>query len=288
MQRNPLYIVFAGIVLLFMACEKEVTNIKLPQDTSKLVVNAFISPQDTVLRANVSKTLPAIGKVKLSSNNLTDAIVTISNEEKSVTLMYHEADRYYSANSKDFPILPGKTYFLKVSHPSFPQVGATCTVPVTQNNTLEVAIDSANSRYDGYKEYFMLMKWQDTPSEMNYYRVFAETLAYQDSAYQYYQPLYFDANDLYSDIRLDGANFSSPKAPIWMNLISPGVQTKNTLFAHLLNTDEPYFRYHQSLRNYSNTDGNPFAEPVLIYSNVTGGLGVFAAYNRTTVQIKLN
>jgi hypothetical protein len=32
---------------------------------------------------------------------------------------------------------------------------------------------------------------------------------------------------------------------------------------------------------------NPFAEPVLVYSNVTGGLGVFGAFTRTTTSVRI-
>lgn len=60
-----------------------------------------------------------------------------------------------------------------------------------------------------------------------------------------------------------------------------------TLHAYLLHTDEHYFLYHRSVRNASYSQDNPFAEPVLVYTNVEGGLGVFAAYNRTTQVVKL-
>jgi len=49
----------------------------------------------------------------------------------------------------------------------------------------------------------------------------------------------------------------------------------------LLNVDVHYYKYHKSLS--SNNEDNPFAEPTLIYTNINGGLGVFAAYNKTMV-----
>ncbi|MBD0254725.1 MAG: DUF4249 family protein, partial [Cytophagales bacterium] len=82
--------------------------------------------------------------------------------------------------------------------------------------------------------------------------------------------------------RLDGAQFSSPETSF------PVVRDYHdsvTLYAYLLHTDRAYFEYHRTLR--ANADSNPFAEPVLLYSNVEGGLGVFAAFNRTTLEVKL-
>ena len=59
------------------------------------------------------------------------------------------------------------------------------------------------------------------------------------------------------------------------------------LVLYLLRTDEAYFRYHGSLRRQDDIDGNPFAEPAPLYGNVTGGLGVFAAYVQTRVAVPL-
>jgi hypothetical protein len=64
---------------------------------------------------------------------------------------------------------------------------------------------------------------------------------------------------------------------------------KIAIRAYLLSTDEAYFRYHRTLNQQRKSSADdPFSEPVLIYSNLTGGLGVFAAFNRTEVRIELN
>jgi hypothetical protein len=41
--------------------------------------------------------------------------------------------------------------------------------------------------------------------------------------------------------------------------------------------------FHQSIFNYTGDD--PFSEPTQIYTNVTNGLGVFAAANAERIQI---
>jgi hypothetical protein len=279
--------------LAFTACEKEVTNIKLPQASSKLVVTSFISPQDTLLRVSVLESVPAIGKNRLSSGDILNATVSITDGERSVNLLYDTQALAYTADAETLPVIPGKTYFLEVTDAKGRKATASCTVPVNAAPALEIAIDSAKARYGGdYIEYFMLMKWQDTPGEINYYRVFAEVTITQEGVDNTYtQPVYFEDYSfnisLYSDNRLDGARFSSPKGFIYKPSYSPQQPVTSTLYAYLLNTDEHYYRYHQSLMNNYNTDGNPFAEPVLIYSNIEGGLGVFAAYNRTTAAMAL-
>jgi hypothetical protein len=49
-----------------------------------------------------------------------------------------------------------------------------------------------------------------------------------------------------------------------------------------INTPSPKVEQHQD------ANGNPFAEPVLVYTNVTGGLGVFAAYNQLKATLRVN
>jgi len=50
-------------------------------------------------------------------------------------------------------------------------------------------------------------------------------------------------------------------------------------------TDIHYYNYHRSVFNF---DGeNPFSEPSPVYSNIEGGLGVFAAFNGSTIEVDL-
>jgi hypothetical protein len=215
----------------------------------------------------------------------------MSDGETWVNLLYNEQQRAFTANAATLPVVPGNTYFLEVSDAKGRKADASTTVPITQDVPLEIDIDSAKARYGDYTEYFMTMKWQDTPGETNYYRVFAELISNQSGVGTYSQPIYFEDFSfnisVYSDNRLDGARFSSPRGFIFKPPYNPQQPVASTLYAYLLNTDEPYYRYHQSLTNNYNVDGNPFAEPVLLFSNVNGGLGVFAAYNRTTVAIPM-
>ena len=52
---------------------------------------------------------------------------------------------------------------------------------------------------------------------------------------------------------------------------------------YLFTTDRAYYEYHKSLYNYQRN--NSFTDPVKLYSNVSGGLGIFGAYRLYTVQL---
>jgi len=52
---------------------------------------------------------------------------------------------------------------------------------------------------------------------------------------------------------------------------------KKVVYFSLYSITEDYYRYIQTLNRYKKNYGNPLTEPVLIYSNITGGYGIFGA-----------
>ena len=55
---------------------------------------------------------------------------------------------------------------------------------------------------------------------------------------------------------------------------------------YLLNTEKSYYQFHQSLLNYD--DGTvPFSETSPLFSNITGGLGIFSAYTVDSIVIRI-
>jgi hypothetical protein len=56
----------------------------------------------------------------------------------------------------------------------------------------------------------------------------------------------------------------------------------DTVTATLYHIDRSFFRFRQSTRDARNANGNPFAQPSAIYSNVQGGVGIFTVLSGTT------
>jgi hypothetical protein len=48
---------------------------------------------------------------------------------------------------------------------------------------------------------------------------------------------------------------------------------------HLEQLDPAFYKYVVSNEAYQSARNNPFAEPVQVYTNVTGGLGIFSSYS---------
>ncbi|MFD2717649.1 DUF4249 domain-containing protein [Hymenobacter monticola] len=55
----------------------------------------------------------------------------------------------------------------------------------------------------------------------------------------------------------------------------------DTVTATLYHIDRAFYRFRQSTRDARNANGNPFAQPSAIYSNVQGGVGIFTVLSGT-------
>lgn len=276
----------------FQACETDITDDVKISTTPDLVVTSFISPQDTALEVYVSKSRPVVGQVISPDAALvTNATVRISQGGQSVLLRYHPERRLYRAKASLLPVLAGQTYTLSVTTPDNYAVTGNCTVPLTTGIAVTNLAHSIRKQtwWNGgeYDEHVLTFKWQDAPGRENFYHPAAER-DYQDpnSTMRQRDAMHGEGKRYFSDQSKDGLVFTASRS---FNIM-PGQPDPRPadLHVYLAVTDRAYYLYHQSLEQHQDTNGNPFAEPVLIYSNVTGGLGVFSAYNQIKATYRLN
>jgi len=291
--------------------KQEVSPDRLAKEPEKLVVAFFISPQDTVLAARVGRSSTVLGQNSLSFFNVLNAVVTLSDGSRSVSLTNAVlSDRgfnpYYRATPEQLPIVAGKTYTLTVSVPNGQTVTATCTVPgpVALDNVL---IDSTIRTEIGlaYKEYFARLRWRDPAGQINYYRAAGQNDYFfrdfifgspntppRDTLIRQPGSWFFSNGSTITDVGQDGQEMVSGRGRLAVAFsFQNGQQTislpQSPLTAHLLNVDVNYYRYHDEVDRQSRAGRNPFAEPVLIQTNIRGGLGCFGAYNKSTLVTEL-
>lgn len=275
-----------------LACDTDVTSeYDIPHD-ERLVVTAFISPQDTLLAVRVGKTAPVTG-VADGRNQvggvLTNARVTLSEGARSVTLPFrtYQPDRNsansevggYFLESSRFPIEAGKTYTLRVSTPEGLQAEAQCTVPEQALAPEAIDVRRETRLENGTRRSGISVRIKDFPGAENRYAV---------TIFQTYEPLdqtgkvffrdrYAYFNQYLTDAQRDGEWLNSRWQPTY-----PADEAQELYVAH---TDLPYFEYNTTATKQLDAEGNPFAEPQPVYSNVRGGLGVFAAYQVVKVPV---
>lgn len=275
--RLMLFPVVLSVMFLY-SCVKEVKNIKLPPSDPKLVVGCFISPQDTVIALTLKRSSPLFGSGNGSSQHepVTGASVIISGNAGSVQLNYNSKRKQYEASKKTFPISGGETYNLTISTPQGEKVSATCQVP--PSNISSLTIDFADTLSASK---IIMVKWQDIPGQSNQYVVYAQTEEFDAKNEDTLYVKMTSDEPTQRDTQKDGMELSSRLERGRFN----DEQHVISYTIHILNVDVNYFLYKRSLDNYKGDD--PFSEPSLMYTNIKGGIGIFAAYQKYSVWEKV-
>lgn len=317
MVRSSYFIAYVLIVsvLILSGCDslrKEIDPSRLNREAAKLVVTCFLSPQDTILAVKVNRSQPVLGdepSYGYTDNTVANATVTLSEGSRSVLLLYATRETYYKADVTKLPIVAGHTYTLTVQTPTGEQVTSTCTIPEPVSLT-RVTFDTLTDNTSGSqytnRRYYVYGHWQDPAAQVNYYQLtgslrFILLCKGCESNPNYREQelvtaLYYDNNNsgLLPDRGLEGKEIVSNRAYYSTSYSGNGYgfnfngQYKSaTLLINLLSTDQAYYQYRDAIARQSEAGDNPFAESVPVPSNIQGGLGCFAGYNRSTTIIKL-
>ncbi|MCR6642444.1 MAG: DUF4249 domain-containing protein [Sporocytophaga sp.] len=254
----------------------------MPKIEPKLVIGGYISPQDTVVKIFVGQSVPIYQSGKrFNDNPVKDATVLLSGNGVSTSLLYDEKLSSYTVPASQYPIIAGATYHLTVSTPAGLYAEAETTVPQDVNSSLTFSLDTIETLstygYSG-KSLQVSVWWDDIPNQDNYYRIYGEIGVLHDSSY-YQFPLYNNHDVLQFDTKtivIKDIGYGNGK----MGPIKADTPLEKRQFSDLnlslLNTDRNYYEFCKSYD--SNYQDNFFSEPQNIYSNVKGGLGVFASF----------
>ena len=293
---------------------QEVEPKGITQQPEAIVVACFISPQDTVLAARVTRSSPVLGVNGQVGADIANAVVVLSDGSRSVQLRparyttnYGYPTTYFRASASSLPILVGKTYTLTVQAPDGRSVKATCTVPAAVP-VEQITIDSSITTDFGErrKEYHARLRWRDPAGQPNFYRVAGSnqysqrrtirnptTGVVSDTLIGYTEAWRFDGSQISTDATRDGQTIVSgrgllpPFSYSRINGVLVSRPPSGRLDGYLLNVDENYYRYHDGVARQNEVRDNPFAEPVPIPTNIQGGLGCFGAYNQSTLTLYL-
>lgn len=314
-----------------------VTDIDIPYN-DRLVVQCFISPQDTLLEVSVTQTAPVIGTVLDGAErypNILNANVVLSDGQNSVTIPYktlqlpsaYDADgeyiftarsRYF-LSAKNLPIIAGKNYTLKISAPGFESVESSCLIPtkvVAEKDISSIQTSVTGNIGRGATGTYpsIGVRFKDIEGEESFYSVgqfFYQKGTYINASgakkirinwttrYEYIADkgqenktlvaLPFDLKS-FNNFSSFGGNGNGGGG------INNGGQNNNVAVTvtdryneiYVANTDRAYYFYNTAIDKIRKANGNPFAEPVLTYTNIKNGLGVMAGYNQSRIVVKVN
>ena len=284
-----------SISLVYISCEKIIPfegDVNVP----KLVINSIFE-SDSTFKVHVSSSRSVIDTA--SFQNIEDAIVTIKDDNGNIIETLNHIDNgFYSGQT--YPS-QNKIYTLKVNHPNYNNISASDSLPspITINNvdTLKVEDPINGDRLQ------ISMNFDDPENTQNYYLIEtysvneylviknSDTTEYELDTTKQYMVLTDEVfqnggspwreQGLFNDLLFNGQNKTLELEIPYEDISEIGIgyewsyKTKSAR-VYLHNISKSYYYYRTSLELYQSASGNPFAQPVQVYSNIENGFGVFA------------
>ena len=285
-------------IVFAIGCRKEIP-FNAEVTTPKLVVNSLFA-SDSTWAVHVSRSLSVIDQGNL--DNIENATVVISNSSGAVleTLTHNGGGNYVGAQMPQV----GQTYRVDVAAPNFTAVYGEDVVPDVVN------VQSADTMSTTVGEQDLLVAqitFTDPAGINNYYR-FSVEMGYweywpgsfggMDSTY-YEEQVWLQLSDpsfegagnnswrdtgIMSDLLFDGQT-KTVDLPISKWLFGGGDVRIEFIDVYFSNVSESTHFYNRSFQLYQETHGNPFAQPVQVYSNITNGFGVFGGVHTEVHRI---
>ncbi len=278
-----------------VSCET-VIDIELPEEPSKLVLNCYFTP-DSVWVADLSASKPILSSDELPQ--IDGADIFVSNEDGEIFNMEPLPGQpgLYSFNQET---LPNQAYTINVSAQGFANIVASSKVPEA---TMITSVDTGSVTFTrGFGEQEVSVTIQDPPGVRNYYelQLFLQADNGAGGLTSFGLPFSFANEDIFSfedgqglidDTRFDGREF---RIDVLINPLGfetqvlDSIATELFLTAELRTVSEDYFLYESTLSRYQFSSNDPFSQPAQVYNNVTGGFGIFAGFNSSSMSLPLN
>ncbi|WP_420460236.1 DUF4249 domain-containing protein [Neolewinella sp.] len=286
-----------GLVLL--SCEEPV-ELTIEQTKSRLVINSNFLPGEPV-SLRISATRPVGGPVAAA---ITDAVVTLyEGDELAEELDYHTDESgglggHY--RTKHFRPQVGQRYTVHVRAPGYDPVTAVSSIPEPvqltglQIVTLSSAVADNKLTYD----FTLLVEYADPDHEVNYYdlRVYQRVTPYKLSddgdtirMSPYLKtvstPAYEAGQAETISVLLQDRG---PRGGVQVHLrsyLDPRQELLGEIVAELRTVSPEYYYFQRSLGPDLSGVSGGLQEPIILFNNVSSGLGIFAGY--TSVQLAL-
>lgn len=306
-------------IFFLNACQMEI-EVEIPQKPPQLVVVSTMVPY----KPNGKY----LGVEVFTSRHLFDETENLPVENASVFAFRNGQSfgqlSYLTNNNYNFypfgyaPLegpLPGETYRIEVSVPGFNPVWAETTIPqpveIIQWNLDRIGFFDENGLI--YSRVSLL--FNDPPGQKNFYEIVVTDVSCQYDANCYskvvtFEPFITSEPHYPSPVMV---HLPKPNRLLFTNQtfqgeqcninfyyfpgqeVSPGSHitlTGGFIAIQLRHVTEEYYKHFSTMLQARNQRlEDPFhgmGEPINIYSNITNGLGVFAGFNNSVVEVQLN
>lgn len=290
--------VIAG-VMCFSSCQKNV-QLTLPTQPSRLVLEAEVTTGSNIY-AGLSKTMDILNYKPWMNLFITNATVTLQDNGQTIDTLHFDSN--WMAYMSGVVAQEGHSYTLSFTAPGFPASTATAIAQSPVNFDWQVN-ESAGKNADGRMMDELVISFTDPagPSP-DHYRIQLSKGAKDDyisscieGSDPGLEPLGNDAVATSclkgKGIYLNDQRFDGQKKDLHLFIEHGDLQPVTDSVVHYtvirlehLSGDYYDFLYTKAFLEQNN--GNPFAEPTNVHTNVKNGYGIFSVSGKVEKEIKL-
>jgi hypothetical protein len=290
------------IVFVNISCQNK---LEVPDTGRKIVINGLITT-DSLLNVQIGKSFYLNYNTGDSSNlfyDLDNVDVKVLKNNLLTDSLYHMQFYYYDTwmvfnggNYKSKSIFPqtDNQYTIIAKSNNLPEAVATTVIPkivrIEKVDTVGIILPQGSFN-NSNKAYICKIKFNDPGEETNFYLLNIREMMSKNYASPN-NSLDFSCDDpiveekLFSGEKNEGIAFSDKLINGQSHILNIIIKKevignytaidKQTVCFRLYSITEEYFQYIKNLNLYSKNYGNPLADPVMLYSNVSGGYGMFS------------
>jgi hypothetical protein len=279
------------LLFLFTACEL-IVDVDVPFDGEQIVVDSFFDP-DSLWKVTLSLNRHILDPNEINFKRVSDAVIEIHDENGLVTtLQYTENGKYVSLTEKP---AAEKQYTMFVNSLKYGTVNAVSHAPVVTliKSVEREDIIKGNERFTVFR-----LKIHDKKETKDFYHLKVD----------YTQEQYNNqSGEIRSFTRSIPIGSDNPELSDQFISAEQGLLIKDVLFngeeteikfridaGHLSgitefsialkSISEDYFRYMATRQLQKEINGDPFAQPVNVFNNVTNGFGIFAGLSTSAYK----
>lgn len=300
------YCVLFFLPLAFFSCGdafETTLEIDPPQHEEKLVVYAFGNTRTNLLVVSVAKSVGLLENVDKKELYINNAKVVLHRGEESYLLDFKEPDFNWGEEQFYNYFLPegtivlekGETYTIEVEADGYPMASATTIVPNDINPT-EITFDDNEISFDGGTYVSIDVVFDDPSGQNDFYEtsvlvsseIFGGAEGFDMIYTEFIDPIieYGWVNLIFKD-----GSFNGNRKKIQLLIddyyteVINGENALDYLYLNWRIISEDHYRYSKSVQQQRDAQGNPFASPIQVYSNIDNGLGVFTIVNEQFLKV---
>lgn len=282
--------------VLFFSCET-VIDIEIPFEKPQVTMNAN-------LQHNLFPAVRLTYSKHILDNDweflpIRDAAVSLIHQNERYPLSFNDDTGEYT--SLQLLLREGNTYTLEAEVPGYETVRATERIPVSV--PIKEVVYQGRVQLDAWSTREDLRFLFDDPEGENYYEISADFYGYfsytdEDGntvQYENNYPLYLEPKnpsyerDYNTDGKLliDDTLFDGEEAAIelFIDNVFSQENTEGEIRFTLKAVSSTYFQFHTTYGLQWWNEGDPFAQPVQVFSNISNGIGILMAESVSVLSV---